>query len=146
MRIKITGSVLLLCALAACTASPTHEASREPTTADEQPASLAPSQYAKWSAAELLGSTWQLQDGNQIENMAFYPNGFLPITLGVQSPTGPVIMAPVFHWAVDGDGVLVISDHQGKLYKKIYKISVTPERITVNVNGQTQIYNTITRE
>lgn len=95
----------------------------------------------KWTSAELQGSTWELVDNYRIENMSFYANGYLPITLGVKTQSGSTIMAPVFHWSIDDDGALVITDTKKNLYEKLYKVEVDDRRVTVKLNGKIQVYD-----
>lgn len=95
----------------------------------------------KWTTAELEGGTWQLIDADRIENMSFYPNGYLPITLGIKSPTGPTIMAPIFYWHIDNDGALVIVDNKKRVYEKLYKVEVDDHRVTVQRDGKIQVYD-----
>lgn len=121
--------MMLCCTLISCA----HKAAQ--TQTQHSPSGL------KWTAAELEGKTWQLVDYDTIENMNFYPKGYLPITLGVKSTTGSTIMAPIFHWSIDEDGGLVITDNKKRIYKKIYKVEDDPYRVTVKVNGKIQHYD-----
>lgn len=95
----------------------------------------------KWTTDELQGATWELVDNYRIENMSFYANGYLPITLGVKTPTGSTIMAPVFHWSIDSEGALVITDTKNNIYEKLYKVEVDDRRVTVKLNGKIQVYD-----
>jgi hypothetical protein len=98
----------------------------------------------KWTTAELEGSTWQLIDADRIENMSFYPNGYLPITLGIKLPTGSTIMAPIFYWHIDSDGALVIVDNKKRTYEKLYKVEADDRRVTVQRDGKIQVYDKLT--
>jgi hypothetical protein len=95
----------------------------------------------KWTAEELEGSTWQLIDDSRIENMSFYPNGFLPITLGVKTTSGSTIRAPIYRWAIADDGALVITDNKNNTVEKLYKVEADDRRVAVKLNGRVQVYD-----
>lgn len=109
--------------------------------ANNAPQNAQPATGLAWTKEELEGSTWQLIDDRRVANMSFYPNGFLPITLGVKTASGSTIRAPIYRWSIADDGALVITDNNNNVFEKLYKVEADEKRVAVKSNGSVQVYD-----
>jgi hypothetical protein len=63
-----------------------------------------------WEQFQVPSSNWRHEEKGSIENLSFYANGDVHLTLG----TKDALVAPAFYWRIEGDKLLVCQTQQGK--------------------------------
>ncbi len=85
----------------------------------------------KWTPSDLNGRRLSLVDEQEVENLAFFPGGYVQITIGSKS----AVAGPEGRWEIDSKGVLVIRDMDGSVEARFKKLHETNGKIMVERCG-----------
>ena len=91
----------------------------------------------EWSKNEIVGYTYELKSYKYYERLSFSKNGMVAVSAGQRS--GPII-TPLWSWKINNNGVLNISDNDGKERIVLNLVEIKNNKATVISNNKTLVY------
>ncbi len=99
-----------------------------------------PTPKVEWTRAEVAGYELKLMDDQRICDLVFDEKGYAAATLGKKCG---LINAPVFHWRIDADGVLVLSElgDAGRVWFRVKNVKLGNDRAEVERDGHRETFS-----